>query len=285
MIAPRGLRGYFAQYAIERGLSPGSERALCFVLNSFQRFLGRDATFCDLTAATINAWIAWQFSRGLDPETVRGRRTALVGIWKHACEAGLLEVAPARVRKIKVPDKPPRCWDKPELLRLLELARGLTGHMNRDPRISRSDFWQAWLYVAYGTGLRLSDLRKIRFADIASDGRTIVVQGKTGDTVTGQIEPAGMAILFRLRRTGRKRVFGELVNTANAQRYFRKLVRLAGLSGSTKWLRRSGATFCEIHTPGSAQAYLGHRTPGLAQRNYIDRRFIQRDKPQPPRIG
>lgn len=279
------LRSYAAQYAIERALAASSERALRYVLNSLELYLKRPATLDDLCSATLNGWITWMYRERLDPETIRGRRTATVGIWKHACEAELVTMPPMRIRKVKVPDKPPVCWDWPELLKLLDVARALTGVMNRDRRVSRADFWQAWLYVDYGTGLRLGDLRKLRFDNISSDGRTITVQSKTGDVVTGHIQPEGMAIVTRMRQRGRRLVFGDLVNHSNAQRYFRKLVAMAGLSGSTKWIRRTGATWLEVESPGSAQAYLGHRTPGLAQRNYIDRRFVQRDKPRPPKIG
>lgn len=282
---PSELRQFLDEYAIDRGLAVGSLRALVYVVNCFERHLARPARLADLNRGTVNAWLAGLLARKLDPETVRGRRTAMLGLWKHAVDSGALEVPPARIRKIKVADKPPTCWDLPELKKLLKVARGLPGVMNRDRRIDRADFWQAYIYCDYGTGLRLGDLRSLRFDQIGPDGTTIVVQSKTGETVVGHIEAKGMRLLERLRTPGRRLVFGDLVNHSNAQRYFRKLVRLAGLRGSTKWLRRTGATWSEVQNPGSAQHYLGHKTPGLAWKNYIDRRFTQKRKPRPPRLG
>jgi hypothetical protein len=84
---------------------------------------------------------------------------------------------------------------------------------------------------------------------------------------------------------GKTLLFAGLLTRRPIQVQFAKLVRGAGLQGSTKWLRRSGATWCEVHQPGSAMAFLGHRTPGLAYKHYVDPRFVQRDKPRPPKIG
>lgn len=288
MIAPfaSNLRAFIEHYAMLRGLSPNSARALRYTANSFDRFLGREARIADLSDDRLNAWSSYELAAGLDPETVRGRRTALVGIWKEANDCGLTTAFPRKLRKIKVPEKIPVCWDlQSELAKLLAVARLLEGTMHRDPRIDRRDFWQGWIHVDYGVGLRLADLLALRFSNIAPDGAVVFVQMKTGHIVRGQISREGMYFVERLRKPSRKLVFGGLMNHWNAQRYFRKLVRLAGLNGSTKWLRRTGATWCEVENPGSAQHYLGHKTAGLAWRCYIDRRFVERHKPSPPPIG
>lgn len=280
------LRAYIAVYAMERGLAASSQKALGYVVNSFEGFLGRTALLSDLSQHTVNGWLQWMFGNGLDPETIRNRRTATLGIWKHAVESDLLQVAPARIRKVKVPDKPPECWDlETEFRKLLAVAKDLQGHMNKDRRVKRADFWSAWLYVDYGTGYRLGDLRRFRFDQIRHDGTTQLVQSKTGEVVLGYIEPAGMRLIRRIHTPDRVLVFGSLVNHSNAQRYMRKLIKLAGLRGSTKWIRRTGATWSEVTSPGSAQSYLGHKTPRVAWKSYIDRRFLQKKRPRPPKLG
>lgn len=279
------LRAYIDVYAMERGLAASSLKALGYVTNSLESHLGRTAMLNDLTQHTVNAWLQWMFSKGLDPETIRNRRTVIIGIWKHAVESDLLDVMPVRIRKVKVPDKPPQCWELEEFRKLLEVAKKLRGNMNKDRRVKRADFWQAWLYVDYGTGYRLGDLRSFRFDQVRHDGTTQLVQSKTGEVVLGYIEPAGMRLLRKIQTGERKLVFGSLVNHSNAQRYMRKMVRLAGLRGSTKWIRRTGATWSEAASPGSAQGYLGHKTPRVAWKSYIDRRFLQKKRPRPPKLG
>lgn len=278
-------RSFLAIYAIRRGLTPPSLKALGYVLNCFERSLGHAASWDDFELPTIERWTDALFARGLDPESIRGRRTALIGFWREAHDAGVIQSLPGRLRRIKVPDKPPICWDKPEYVGLLAITGALKGTMNRDPRILRADFWTCWIRSDYDGGFRLGDLRRLLFSQIASDGTVQLVQRKTGETIIGHFSAETMALIERLRQPGRRLVFGDLVNHSNAQRYFRKLVSLAGLQGSTKWLRRTGATWCEVETPGSAPAFLGHKDFRTAYKSYVDRSKTQRHKPRPPRIG
>lgn len=66
--------------------------------------------------------------------------------------------------------------------------------------------------------------------------------------------------------------------------WFDKITEAAGVNGSAKWVRRTGATRVEQHQPGSAMAYLGHKTAGLAYQHYVDARQIQSNRPMPPPI-
>lgn len=68
-------------------------------------------------------------------------------------------------------------------------------------------------------------------------------------------------------------------------RHYRKLVAAAGVRGTSKWLRRSSATALERICPGSAMGHLGHKTPGLAYRHYVDPRMLQCGRPLPPELG
>lgn len=283
--APGAVRSYLSVYAVERGIGSRSLGNLNHNLNSFERHLGRSADWPDVTTANVNGWLCAELERGIDPETVRTRKISLVGVWKEAFDSGVAPTAPAKIRKIKVPSKIPVCWDMPELELVRLSARQLTGHMKRDRTISRADFFEAYVLVGYDIGLRLGDLCRLMFEQIGADGRIVIVQNKTGDMVIGQLGPASMAAIERIRRLGRRRLFGDLINKANAQKQFRKIVRSAGVRGSTKWLRKTGATWCEAHNPGGAKAYLGHRTAGLAYKNYVDPRFVQQKRPGPPPLA
>jgi hypothetical protein len=56
------------------------------------------------------------------------------------------------------------------------------------------------------------------------------------------------------------------------------------LGGSSKWLRRSGATHIEMEHPGKGRLHLGHKTHGLAERCYIDWSQVRRDIPSVPTL-
>lgn len=123
-----GIRAMVPLYAMERGRVGRSLENLHHTLNGFERFLGRRATSADFTDDAINAWCAWQFARNLDAETVRGRRTLMVGIWRWAVDHGLIRRMPGKLPKIKVPDKPPQCWHLDELRQLLAVAPRTARH-------------------------------------------------------------------------------------------------------------------------------------------------------------
>jgi len=65
----------------------------------------------------------------------------------------------------------------------------------------------------------------------------------------------------------------------------RKLVKLSEASGSTKYLRRSGATYVEAEGK-DATRHLGHKSPGM-KTYYVDRLLLaelRRETVSPPSI-
>lgn len=67
----------------------------------------------------------------------------------------------------------------------------------------------------------------------------------------------------------------------------KNVIRLdsVGVGGTSKWLRRSGATHIEIREPGKARHHLGHRTLDLAAKAYIDWPQVRREMPRPPELA
>ena len=109
---------------------------------------------------------------------------------------------------------------------------------------------------------------------IMDDGRFTVVQHKTGKPIDCRLPPEAMEAIDKIR-----------LQTPAGQDDFKYLTYRAKLPGSIKWLRRTGATWCESVTPGSASSFLGHRSPELAARHYLDPRFLKRSTALPPSIG
>ena len=138
---------------------------------------------------------------------------------------------------------------------------------NADPAL------RALILVGYETGLRLGDL--LRLPTVDRNGRFSIVQSKTGDVITCQLSAEAVDAV---------RLGGEVFSwpRRRIQERFTALLVRCGLSGSIKRLRATGATWCEVTEPGSAAAYLGHKTPGLALKHYIDPRHLSRTKPLPP---
>jgi integrase len=285
---PATPAAYLAQYVLERGLTQRSEAEFRRRLRRFERYLGRASEWDDFNDEQVNRWLAALAESGLAPETIRGHRSVVLAVWNGAWESGYLNARPGRIRRVKCPARRPQAWTLDELRALVAIASRTPGRTNRDRRIPRAAFWRAFLLTGYYTGLRLGDLLALRWSEVSASGLVTVTMRKTGDMLTAQLpEDAQQALraIAPVATVKRLLVFGELINRSNVQRYFRRLVRRAGLAGSTKWLRRTGASHVEAELPGSAKAFLGHRTHGLAYRNYVDPAIAHRQTPRPPSLG
>ena len=81
------------------------------------------------------------------------------------------------------------------------------------------------------------------------------------------------------------RIIGWVCQRRQAMRLMREHLDRCGLDGTSKWLRRSGATHIEMAEPGKATMHLGHRTPTLAAQSYIDWAQVRRITPRTPLLA
>jgi integrase len=275
---------YIPHYALERGITRKAAMMIRYRLTHFEKHLGRVAEWSDFNDMTVNIYLATVLAAGSAPQTVRGGRNALLALWRAAFQAEIIDHEPKRVRKIKCPAKRPECWTLDELRTLLATCRKVRGAMKRDRKVRRWQFWRAYVLVGYHSGLRLGDLLALRWSNIASKGLLSVTMSKTGDRLECQLPDEALEALKPLRSNQRQLVFGDLISRGSFLEMFARIRFNAGLSGSSKWLRRSGASHVEAIRPGAATAFLGHRTPDLAVRNYIDPRISRQERPMPPSI-
>lgn len=280
---PATPRDFIAHHAVNNGLAPKSERGLHHRLNQFETALGRPMEWADFTDATFNTIIAAELARGVTPNTVRGMRAGVRTLWNSAWWAEILDKPPGRIRRIKLKIALPQCWTREELAKLAAQIEMLEGNLRSCPEISRKQFWRALVATAYYSGLRHGDLDALTWQNFRGD-TLYVHMGKTGDMLSARLPADCMKLLEPLRAIGLKYVFSDLLSRGEQDEVFRRLLQAAGLPGSFKWLRRSGASFLESVNPGAAKGFLGHRTHGLAYRHYVDPTIAQQDKPIPPSI-
>jgi hypothetical protein len=267
------------KYELANDLKPSSISQLRWTVRAFSKHLGHEATVADLTADAINAHLKALRDAGRQPSTVRGRRINLVTLWKFARKTHYLAERPTGVRKIKVPRKPPSAWTQEQVQHLLEVVATFQGTLPTGHKAAT--YWRAYLMAGWDTGLRRCDLVKLSAADVSSDGFYKTTQEKTGDVIVCQLRPETLTALaalgpIGLHWPGRIEVW---------YRHFRRLLVLAKLDGKPKWLRRASATAVELDHPGQGSRHLGHRTPGLAEKHYLDQSILARSKPQPPRLA
>jgi integrase len=179
------------------------------------------------------------------------------------------------LRRVKRNPPSPRAWSHAEIIQLLEACKGLPG---RTLKCSLETLMPAWILAAYSTGLRLNDLLAIRHEDLRGN-RMMIRQQKTSEPHIVFLDDNALAAIRKLPRCG-PRIFGDLVGRSRILVAMRKLVKRAGLNGSTKYLRRSGATYCEVHGI-DASHHLGHKSPGM-KRFYVDRLLLAEERPPQP---
>lgn len=230
---------------------------------------------CDLTPDRIDQYLTDALAH-LAPSTVHRHRRMLGCLLRFAVAENLVDKSIVRpLRRVKVLPPQPVAWDHATIRRLVaigsQLTRG-TRHCKYDVLIP------AWILVAYSTGLRTSDLLRIRH-DAIRGNKLRIAQQKTAWPHVVVLDDNAMRAIRRLPIRG-PRIFGDLISAEQIVRTMRRLVKRAGVRGSTKFLRRAGATYCEI-AGQDASAYLGHKTPGM-KAYYVDRLLLADERPDTP---
>lgn len=169
-----------------------------------------------------------------------------------------------------------------ELSRLISAASELKGTLRNG--CPESLFFEAWIRAGFESGLRFSDLLTLRCSCLR-ESRLYVVANKTGVPIPKVLSPRCVEILTKLSvHSGGGEFFRPILSERWLRIRFNRLCKSAGLSGTPKWLRRSGATHCEIRQPGSAKKFLGHLSDGLAMKFYVDQTLLPDQCPSPPPI-
>ena len=202
--------------------------------------------------------------------TVANHRRMLRTLLLEAQRLGLNTCIHQRFRRVKCPPPVPRAWSLAEIRQLVEAARNTQGHF-RD--LKKSMFLEAWFLAAYATGLRAGDLHAIRW-DQVRGRRLYLAQNKTSSPHVAVFTDEALAACKALPR--RLKIFGDFAAINTIQQWVAACVETAGLTGSTKTLRKSCATYAKVKGM-SPKSKLGHRTDGLAERHYVDQLLYEEE--------
>ena len=197
-------------------------------------------------------------------------RRELLTLWRYAYEEGMTEVFPARITRIRPKHTPPQAWSLPDLSRLLQAAQQDEHAIGGVTRLRVCDVMPAWIGIAYDTGLRFSDVLNLRLSNIRN-GCISTVANKTGKPLVRRMsEGTEQCVAELAERSPDGTLFLWAVTRRRACKTWRAFLDRHGFEGSSKWLRRSCATYIEQQQPGAATAYLQHSNPTLAARHYLD---------------
>lgn len=265
-------------YLAQRDVAPLYAKTL---LNTASRLAASGITLDTISGERVNQWVtSLPYSDG----TKANNRRMAMTLWKWAFESSLTEKPPRGVLRVRTRRQATVAWTRPQVYEVVKSADSVQGKF-RGTTCDRALFWGTLFRCAYATGFRFADLHGLRAENI-DNGCIAITMNKTGLPITRPIEADLEERLLALAAQAKDgRVFGYFMNRKNTFKGARKLLDAAGIKGSMRFFRRSGATHCEMEQPGSAQAYLGHATPGLAARHYIDHRQLRSRLVAPPALG
>jgi integrase len=210
-------------------------------------------------------------------------RRELLTLWRFAFEHSYTDVPPLRVCRIKATPPPPRAWSLDTLRKLLAAAeQDVRPVSQRCSGLLWRDVLPCWIVVGYDTGLRFSDLLHLHSENIVN-GCVICTAQKTGKLTVRAISPAGKEYVSRLLEKSRDgTLFRWALPRRRALRKWKEFLQEQDVAGSSRWLRRSGATYVEITRKGEAQRFLGHSNAALTVRHYLDQTLTMEIPCSPP---
>ncbi len=187
---------HLARRAVERGLARNS-------LEAYGRDLADFARFCvagkvepgALDGLALGAWLQSLASRGLGPRSQRRYLSSVRGLIRELVENHTLERDPAAALRLRpLPRRLPRTLVPRDIEVLLGAIDASTPRGARD---------RAMLELAYGSGLRVSELVGIRLHQIDLESGLLMALGKGGKERVVPIGGAAKrALLEYLRKPG-----------------------------------------------------------------------------------
>ncbi|MBF6561140.1 MAG: site-specific tyrosine recombinase XerD [Candidatus Binataceae bacterium] len=165
------IERHLARQAVERGLSRNSLEAYGRDLRDFQDFCRAAATPPHaLDAAALTAWLEHLADRGYRVTSQRRHLAAVRGLIREMLELKIIDRDPALVLKLRPhPRALPRTLGRADVEALLAAIGGTTLRARRD---------RAMLELAYGCGLRVSELVGLSFSQVNLEAGVVVVIGK-----------------------------------------------------------------------------------------------------------
>lgn len=199
------LAQLLSQQCAERPVARITEEQYSRAIRCYSRFLGRPAEVADLETGRANEWLAAVAKRAA-PRTILNRKRGLTAVWNYATDRGL---APAyesrRLRRVRIPRGVVEAWSIDQVEALFAAAQALPG--STACGIPAALLMSAVCSIAYETGIRPSDWRRITWESIDFQKRTArFTQHKTGFVHVVGFSVLTGELLERLRAYGRERV-------------------------------------------------------------------------------
>ena len=186
------IEAFLAYLQVERRVSPHTLDGYRRDLTTLAAWSAAHGPVERLREADLRAFIADEHRRGLSPKSLQRRLSAVRSFYQWLLRHGRIAANPAAaVRAPKAPRKLPQVLDPDEAKVLVEVPT--------DVPLGLRD--RAMLELFYSSGLRLSELCTLRWADLHLDEGLVNVRGKGGKE---RIVPVGSFAREALREWRRE---------------------------------------------------------------------------------
>lgn len=245
---------------LERSLEVETEQNYKRSLKFFSTWLGHQATISDLDEVTISRWLK-SMDGNKASRTILGHKRSLTNIWNWMADRGLIRrYEVRRLRTVAIEPVIPNAWSKENVRRLLNAAEDLPGKMRNG--VFAKDLMKAWIWIAYESGLRPGDMRRLRASNLNGNELSLV-QHKTKVVHSCGLSPEAVKavkaiardseLLFPASRNSIRRWELRLFNHAQAFGFARR--RGQGLGTLRK---THGTEVCRSYGVEAAARSLGH---------------------------
>lgn len=284
------LTEYTARLANLRAWRASTRQQIEIAVDQFLQHTtgGTDMTLAEITSDQVSAWLQ-EREGACSPRTVANRRRDLLLVI-NAAVADSLRPGLGPVRQIKVPRRLPVAWTHSELVQLLRATLALDDTYFSRTGLPRGLFWRSLIRFKYDTALRLGDVlsTQVSSLNLGETPRVRCLVSKTNSELNKHLQPLTVRDLRLFLPPNTKRrnhVWEWKSHTTRLHEDFKHLVQSAGIrAGTTRWIRRSSASYLDRDHPGRAREHLGHRTSGLAESNYLDPDISGGDSLVPPEL-
>jgi integrase/recombinase XerC len=219
--ANASLAEAFGRYLTMRNYASSTREAYVRTLSKFLDFLASQSVL-DVGRRTVRQFITQHRVGGGSALSVHPLRSALRAFYRFLVLGGIAQTSPAQFIEVpKIPKTLPRCPSEKEIEAILVAAAS--------PRD------RAILELLYASGLRLSELAKLRVSDLNLNSGTLTVRGGKGnkDRLAMCGSKAVEALRAYLGSRERGAVFlncrGARLHKASISRAVKTAGRLAGL--------------------------------------------------------
>lgn len=245
----------------------------------------RRATAAGISCANIDERLVNRFIAGLDGMSIATKkniRRELLTLWRYGSDEELISRPPGKLLSIRSPAPKAEAWSLSQIRRMYELAScDMTETGGLHPTLIR-DWMPAWISVGYDTGLRHADILSLRQPELR--GSSIYKRAaKTGKVLHRQLSEVSLANLnsLALRSTDGSH-FGWFLTRRRSFTAWRDFLDRHGIPGTSKYLRRSCATYIAMDSMDQASRYLQHSDARLL-RHYVDESLLDAP-PGPPQL-